>query len=428
MKLTVEALNPELCMGCGICKGVCMKSAIIYERNDIGQFLPKVNKEDCNQCGSCYAVCPGKGIEDSAIFNSMGQKIPEDEILGKIRSCFNAKITDEILRKKCTSGGMVTDLIRFLLNEGFYDVAFCVEDDNFEDQVNTKPQYKDSDFTKSAQSRYIAIAHTQMINYILKNREKKVIIVGTGCVIAGIRRVIERYKLKHNNYLILGLFCSMSLNYNSYDYLKLFSKEKLIQCKFRSKENGIYKYGNMKLVYRNGDSRYLHFIQKGYLKEYMLQERCLYCTDLMAIFADIAFGDNNTASADGDSTSVVVRTEAGENILKLFPKERYQIEKIQPEKLCRKGTLKDRRKHKKYAEIYASEKKVDLYPDRQSLITKQEEYEKIKQELDEKIKKICWGSNKKNLRKLYILLKIKMMRLQIFKRDLLNPIEGIKND
>ena len=106
MKLTVEALNPELCMGCGICKGVCMKSAIIYERNDIGQFLPKVNKEDCNQCGSCYAVCPGKGIEDSAIFNSMGQKIPEDEILGKIRSCFNAKITDENLRKKCTSGGM----------------------------------------------------------------------------------------------------------------------------------------------------------------------------------------------------------------------------------------------------------------------------------------------------------------------------------
>lgn len=71
---------------------------------------------------------------------------------------------------------------------------------------------------------------------------------------------------------------------------------------------------------------------------------------------------------------------------------------------------------------------MDLYPDRQSLITKQEEYEKIKQELDEKIKKICWGSNKKNLRKLYILLKIKMMRLQIFKRDLLNPIEGIKND
>ena len=322
MNLTVKELNAELCMGCGICKGVCGQRAIEYKRNHMGQYLPYIVEDKCNGCGSCYAVCPGKGMREHEIYAEIGQAFPEDMVMGNILECFNAKIKDEAFRAKCTSGGMVTGLIQFLLKEKIYDLAFCVEDDSFDRQVGTKPQYADSDFEKTAQSRYLAVSHTEMIRYILKNRDKKVIIVATGCVVNGIRNVIKRYRLKKENYLILGLFCSMSLNYNSYEYMKLFSKKKLQKCEFRSKENGIFQYGNMKLVYTDGKSKFLHFIQKGYLKEYMVQERCFYCTDLLAVFSDIAFGDNNTASADGESTTVVVRTETGKKIMDLYPSDR----------------------------------------------------------------------------------------------------------
>lgn len=426
MNSTVEMLNAELCMCCGICKGVCMRDAISYKRNEKGQYIPEIDHALCNQCGNCYEVCPGKGIPEHDIYKSLGQPMPEDWIRGNIKECFNGRIVDEELRKKCTAGGMVTDIIQYLLKKEIYDVAFCVEDSSYEEQVCTKPQYADSDFVKTAQSRYIVIAHTDMIKYILKNRDKKVIIVGCGCVAAGVRSVIERYHLKKENYLILGLFCDMSLNYNVYDYMKLFDKRTLQKCEFRSKENGIYKYGNVKLIYHNGSSRFLHFARRSYLKSYMFLERCLYCTDLLATFSDVAFGDNNTASGDGESTTVIVRTVAGEHVMEQYPMEYYQKEIIEAEKIVARRTYKDRKKRKIYADIYAEEHYLELYPDREKELLDKDEYVQRKQELYNKLRKQNWANKRKNIKKLYWFLQLKMLRYQILKKDLLKPMSTTK--
>lgn len=419
MNYTVANLPEELCMGCGICKGVCVNNAITYVRNKNGQYVPMLESNICNNCGICYDVCPGKGIEERKLYAGMKQEFPEDMVIGNVRECFNAKIIDDELRKKCTSGGMITSIIAYLLDAQLYDVAFCVDKFNYDEQVCTKPKYNYNDLEGTPQSRYVAVAHTEMIQYILNNRDKKVIIVGTGCVLAGVRTVIEKYHLDSQNYLLLGLFCAMSLSYNMFDYFKLFSKKKLEVLEFRTKENGIYHYGNVRLVYEDGEERYLHAIQRGMLKQYMDIERCTYCTDLLATFADISFGDNNTKSADGDSGTVIVRTELGKSIFEYYSEKFYKKEMLTIDTICDPSFIIKRGNRKKYADLYYMQNGINLYPDRESLI-KAEEVDSLKIELAKKRKNRKLAGYK---RVLFIFLQLRFLRIRFLKKHLLEPIE-----
>ena len=107
----------------------------------------------------------------------MKQPVPEDYLIGNVKECFNAKIKDKKLREKCTSGGMVTGIIKYLLDSDQYDVAFCVNTYNYADQVKTVPIIKGDNLDKTVQSRYITVSHSNLVKYMLANREKKLLLL-----------------------------------------------------------------------------------------------------------------------------------------------------------------------------------------------------------------------------------------------------------
>jgi formate hydrogenlyase subunit 6/NADH:ubiquinone oxidoreductase subunit I len=56
-------INPELCMGCGICKHVCTAGAInIKQRPDQSGYDITVWHNSCCLCASCRTYCPVKAI------------------------------------------------------------------------------------------------------------------------------------------------------------------------------------------------------------------------------------------------------------------------------------------------------------------------------------------------------------------------------
>ena len=63
-KTIKQVVSNIQCCSCGICAGVCSKSAISLDVKN-GILTPKINKEQCVQCGICLEVCPGKsGIDE----------------------------------------------------------------------------------------------------------------------------------------------------------------------------------------------------------------------------------------------------------------------------------------------------------------------------------------------------------------------------
>lgn len=419
MSKTVVCIDSHLCCSCGICEGVCPSNAVSMKENTEGFYNPLIDIEKCTNCGLCYEVCPGDKIRDKQIYTSLNQKEPKDYLIGNVKECFNAKIKDSLLREKCTSGGMVTGIIKYLLDTEQYDVAFCVDTFNYSDQVKTIPKIKGDDLSKTMQSRYVTVSHSNLVKYMLNNREKKVIIVAVGCVMAGIRYLIEKFKLNADNYLCLGLFCACSYSYRTWDYFKLYNpREELKSLQFRNKNGKRYAYGMINATY-DSKEKIMHTIHRAYIKSDFSMERCLYCTDLLNVYSDICFGDNNTKSKDGDSCTVIVRSDLGESIIEryqgdgLFTRENIFVDVIKD--------VKDRIKREYYHAIDINKNgRNAIYTDREKV--PEEMWKPLVKSYESILKKRVWVLNKKNLKVLWYINQLKYCKLRLLNKKYLSEL------
>lgn len=422
MRKTVFSVDKRECCSCGLCEGVCQSKAIFLKRDEQGFYRPVINQDLCEKCGICYDVCPGDKVEENSIYRTLGQSMPDDYIKGNVLECFNAKMTDVDLREKCTSGGMVTGIISYLLKKQQYDVAFCVNTYDYSSQVKTVPINSIEDLDRTVQSRYVTVSHSELVDYILHNRDKRVIIVAVGCAMTGIRTIIKKYRLDKDKYLCLGLFCACQYSYRTWDYFRLYSPQKVLEeLQFRCKNGRKYAYGMIKAKFDN-EYKVMHTIHRAYIKNDFAMERCLYCTDLLNVFSDISFGDNNTKSKDGESCTVIVRTSIGNQILKemysekLFLREDILIDEIRD--------VQGRYVRGLYADI---REKLDggshIYRDR--TCANELEWAPRVRELKKTLERKTWALNSKNLKKLWLINQLRFLKLRITNRKYLLELKPV---
>lgn len=301
-----DIVNNNLCISCGCCEAVCPKKCIKLVKEN-GMFLPKIDN-NCVDCGQCLKICTGNSIDFSKD-TDYDEKI--NMFVGKYKKIYNAKTQNLNLLKNATSGGVTTQIIKTLLDEGIYTSAFCIDTYNYSNKIIANRFTKNDDLSKTTKSRYIAVSHTNTIEYIMKNRDEKIILIGTSCLIYSIKKLIEMYKLNRENYLLIGLFCDKTMTYNVYDYFKKFDKNKsLNELIFRTKKAGGWP-GNIILNYADNSYLTLSSKERTQIKEYFQPERCLYCLDKLNQFADISLGDNYVKENmdKSGSNSVILRTE-----------------------------------------------------------------------------------------------------------------------
>ncbi len=310
VELTVKS---KLCCSCGICKNMCPKDCISWKREN-GMYYPQIDSVKCVQCGICAEICPGIGF-------SYGEQLKEpiEAVTGTYLALYNAWSKNSDLRHVSASGGVVSTLVCALLNEGKYNVAFCVNSYQYQEQLVTKPytqkdilgEWKDSSIPKS---RYLPVSHENAISYIKNNRDDRVIVVGTSCAIRGIINVINKLKLNREQYLLIGLFCDKVFNYNVQNYFEntFCANQQLKELHFKNKESGGWP-GNMKFYLGNGECFYKDKSEREKVKEHFMPERCLYCIDKLNVCADISLGDNYTGQNSSvlGSNSVIIRSHIG---------------------------------------------------------------------------------------------------------------------
>ena len=58
-------INPDICVGCEICKENCLADAIVlwFDIDRAAEYC-KIIKQKCIQCGNCQDVCPTGAVSE----------------------------------------------------------------------------------------------------------------------------------------------------------------------------------------------------------------------------------------------------------------------------------------------------------------------------------------------------------------------------
>jgi coenzyme F420-reducing hydrogenase beta subunit len=275
--------------------------------DNASQFLPTIAKNKCTLCGTCLTSCPGIDLIN---------QINEDKKTSPLHS-FVCKAKSDKIQNQGTSGGVITALLLAHMHQKSIDFVFAVQ----EPVAYSKETYLEclqspKAIQQAARSKYIPISAERVVEWLGKNSYNRIAIVGTSCVLLGIRKILKKLKIDENKIVLLGLFCDKTLNKNFLKYCeKKYAKgnEKLINLKYRTKENGGWP-GGMVAEFSSSRHAYVDGFERRIVKDAFQLQRCLYCIDKLNFSADIAFGDcyiKGEEQASGRSNIIIWTNKGG---------------------------------------------------------------------------------------------------------------------
>jgi coenzyme F420 hydrogenase subunit beta len=257
-------------------------------------------------------------------------KEPQDNLIGNYISCYIGHSNDLNIRYNSSSGGLVTQLLIFALEEGIINGALVTK----MNPVNPlEPEVfvaktKD-DIISASKSKYCPVPANIALRQILRDTGKFAT-VGLSCHVEGIRKAeATNTKLAKKIVLHLGLICNHSPTFSATTYL-------LQRMHLKKEDIGKIDYrgegwpGGMLVTLKNGNKRFVEQFNPFYwghvFNSCFLTTRCALCGDKICELSDISFGDawNLSNSKVGESIAIS-RNMIGEKVLK-EAQEKKEIE------------------------------------------------------------------------------------------------------
>ncbi|AKG92310.1 Coenzyme F420-reducing hydrogenase, beta subunit [Geoglobus ahangari] len=279
--LKEKVVDAGICSHCGTCT-ICPVDLIILEDRPV-DFDPK---KGCMGCGVCVAVCPRYNYQP---ISGLGEYI--EAVAGKSK------------RFVGQDGAMVSEFMATALEMGEIEVAlFVARDEMFRPyvvHVRTPDELLDQRITGTKYS----YANVMPELHRIIRRVDSVGIIGTPCMISGLRKLQEKVPLyKKKVKLAVGLFCTENFYWHElYDFLK----ERGADLKNAVKTD--IKKGNFIVTFKDG-SEFTISVKE---MEEIVPSGCHVCQDFSAIEADVSVG--SVGSKAGFST-VLIRSETAKKI------------------------------------------------------------------------------------------------------------------
>ena len=331
---TIEStLNSDLCTGCGTCEGICPNSAI-QMRKVKGIYVPILDAKMCNHCGICFQVCPGHSIDFRRLNSAIFGTDQEETLMGNYLSCYVGHSTDPEIRRNSSSGGLVTGLLVFALEEGIIDGALVTK---MSDASPLDPEViiakTRDEIIESSKSKYCPVPANVALKGIT-GKNMRLATVGLPCHIEGIRKAeaLNR-QLAEKIVLHLGLFCNHTPTFLATAYLLHKMGMKSEDVKKIDYRGGGWP-GRMSVELRNGEKKSVQYSNLYYwghiFNTHFFTSRCILCNDKICELSDISFGDAWHLLGSRIGKSIIVsRKETGENLLqKASEKGQIEIEEV----------------------------------------------------------------------------------------------------
>ena len=332
-----KTVKVNLCTGCGTCIALCPNEALKLTINEKeGIYMPELDEEKCNNCGTCFSICPGHEVDFKQLNLEIFGKEPEDILIGNYLNCYIGHATDYDIRYNSASGGLITQLLIFALEEGIIDGALVTKmkkDNPLEPEpfiARTREEIIDA-----SKSKYCPVPANIALREILESEEgKRFAVVGLPCHIHGIRKAEQiNEKLKEKVVLHIGLFCGHTPNFLGTEFLlnKMLSVKKEDVKKLDYRGEGWP--GGISVTLKSGDKKFMPYNDAwGVFGLFFYPIRCTLCCDGVCELADISFADAWLPELESDTIGesiIISRTEISEKILQnTILKKKIQIKTV----------------------------------------------------------------------------------------------------
>jgi coenzyme F420 hydrogenase subunit beta len=336
-------LNSGLCCGCGTCAGICPQNAIEMVIDQIrGIYVPTIDIEKCKECGLCYEVCPGHAVNFEELNRGLFGRSPCDILLGNYENCYIGYAVDDDIRFNASSGGAVTALLAFALEQGIIDGAVVTRMSK-ERVLEPEPfiARTKEELVEASKSKYCPVPVNVVMKDILNSKDdERFAVVGLPCHIHGIRKAQARNKkLQKKIVLCIGLICSHNNTVWQVKSLveRLDIREQDIEkIEFR----GHGWPGRFAAILKNGDTVTIPYSEAMTLHNLWFNAvpRCLLCCDLTSELADISCGDpwipEVTANETIGRSLIISRSKSSEHICQNACNTNYvDFKDISPDKV-----------------------------------------------------------------------------------------------
>lgn len=369
-----ETLLNDMCIGCGVCSGVCPNNAIKINWNESGEYKPTINPKSCVSCGICKKVCPNiqadLGISD--VSKTLFGYLQSDEYIGFYKNIWVGNNTDEILRLQSASGGMCSLVLRGLLDKKFIDSVISVKPTGKNGrlfmfkEINTSSQIDGG-------SAYYPLEISQILENIINGKEKKYAIVVLPCVAYAIRKAqLQNKVLNRRIKYVLSLVCGQLQNKQDAEYVaskngvEVKNLNKInYRTKIKDKPSSEFeirfkgKHGQKGSCYY---SECAHYWSYSYFKHNI----CNYCDDIYAECADATFMDAWLPKYEkdwkGNTITVVRNKDISELMQKLSQEGLARLSDISAEETnkSQQGRINNKRELIKGRLYYLKKNGIDI--------------------------------------------------------------------
>lgn len=284
-----------------------------------GCYLPHLDKAQCTQCGLCHRACPGHSVDFESFNTALFGDIPEDIALGRYLGCYIGHATDRNVRRDCASGGLVSALLIFALEEGLIDGALVTRmcsDHPLRPEpfiARTRDEVLDA-----AGSKYCPVPAGAAMKEILREKGRFAV-VGLPCHIHALRKAEQNLSALHERIRYrIAIPCSLNFSFRGTErFLRGLSiaPDQVETLQYR----GRGWPGSMMVRLKDGAERTIPLAEYyKALGPYSLR-RCTLCSDMLGELSDLTCGDAwipEVMRADKVGSSFVVsRTAEAEEFL-----------------------------------------------------------------------------------------------------------------
>lgn len=311
-----KIIKTQLCLGCGICQALGKEYNYQVELTKSGFYCLRLPTErNLMTEKNILSVCPGINLVNE------NNKTP----WGTHLEAYNAWAKDETIRYRGSSGGVITALCCYLLEQKTVDGILQIGKSKNHVLFNELHISKTRDeVISNSASRYAPAKGFSNILHILESSTETYCLVGKPCDIAAIKRLITLYPAyKERIKYFISIFCAGMPSYNA--TLKLLAQNHpggILPETLRYRGNGWP--GTFKAEYADKTSIEISYHDSwGKTLGRNLLFRCKICPDGIGLSADIAIGDAwrttngypDFSDRPGESF-VLIRTAKGSELLK----------------------------------------------------------------------------------------------------------------
>ncbi len=314
----VPVVKRKLCTGCGTCVSICPRGAVEMVLKK-GRYVARLDKERCNRCGLCHETCPGHGVDFEGLSTALLGDIPEDTAAGRYLGCYVGHAMDKDVRYNGASGGIVSSLLVFALQEGLINGALVTRMRR-DDPLTPEPFIARTreEILSAAGSKYCPVAANTALQEVLDS-DDRIAVVGLPCHIQGLRKAEQRIpKLAQQIRYHISLACNLNFSFlGTARFLRNLDIDPDSVAALQYHGRGWS--GRVLVRLKDGGRRTIPYPEcDRQLGPYSLR-RCTLCSDMLGELSDLTCSDawvpQTTQTDRAGSSFVLSRTSEAEELL-----------------------------------------------------------------------------------------------------------------